>query len=121
MRASLALHRVVFIAALLHGDVFTRYVHVTAEFDINVKSVVATDGWVRHTDHKVDHQIKLIPLQAHGDDRGSLVSLEDVISLFEIKRGILHVQDTKEGFAGVCRKSLRQVAIAVRGSCVCLG
>lgn len=64
-------------------------------------------------------QIKLIPLQAHGDERGSLVSLEEGRNIpFEIKR-VYYMFKTKEGVRRGfhAHKSLRQVAIAVRGSC----
>lgn len=64
-------------------------------------------------------QIKLVPLQAHGDDRGSLVSLEEGRNIpFEIKR-VYYMFKTKEGVRRGfhAHKSLRQVAIAVRGSC----
>lgn len=63
--------------------------------------------------------IKLVPLQTHGDDRGSLVALEEGHNIpFEIKR-VYYMFKTK---AGVHRgfhahKQLKQVAIAVRGSC----
>ena len=63
--------------------------------------------------------IKLVPLQAHGDDRGSLVSLEEGRNIpFEIKR-VYYMFKTKEGVRRGfhAHKSLRQVAIAVRGSC----
>ncbi|MBO1895831.1 WxcM-like domain-containing protein [Shewanella sp. BF02_Schw] len=64
-------------------------------------------------------QIKLIPLQAHGDARGSLVALEEGNNIpFEIKR-VYYMFNTKEeirrGFHA--HKQLKQVAIAVRGSC----
>lgn len=64
-------------------------------------------------------QVKLIPLQAHGDERGSLVALEEGNNIpFEIKR-VYYMFKTN---AGVRRgfhahKTLKQVAIAVRGSC----
>ncbi len=64
-------------------------------------------------------QIKLIPLQAHGDDRGSLVSLAEGRNIpFEIKR-VYYMFKTKEGVRRGfhAHKSLRQVASAVRGSC----
>lgn len=64
-------------------------------------------------------QIKLIPLQAHGDDRGSLVALEEGENIpFEIKR-VYYMFKTKEGVRrGLhAHKMLKQVAIAVRGSC----
>ena len=64
-------------------------------------------------------QIKLISLQVHGDDRGSLFSLEEGNNIpFEIKR-VYYMFNTKEdvrrGFHA--HKQLKQVAIAVRGSC----
>lgn len=64
-------------------------------------------------------QIKLIPLQAHGDARGSLVALEEGNNIpFKIKR-VYYMFNTKEdvrrGFHA--HKQLKQVAIAVRGSC----
>lgn len=64
-------------------------------------------------------QIKLIPLQAHGDDRGSLISLEQDKNIpFQVKR-VYYIFNTK---AGVTRgfhahRKLKQVAIAVKGSC----
>jgi dTDP-4-dehydrorhamnose 3,5-epimerase-like enzyme len=64
-------------------------------------------------------QIKLIPLQAHGDERGSLVALEEGKNIpFEIKR-VYYMFKTKEGVRRGfhAHKKLKQVAIAVRGSC----
>lgn len=64
-------------------------------------------------------QIKLIPLQEHGDERGSLVSLEQGNNIpFEIKR-VYYMFKTKDGVRrGLhAHKKLKQVAIAVRGSC----
>lgn len=64
-------------------------------------------------------QIKLIPLQPHGDDRGSLVALEEGNNIpFEIKR-VYYMFNTKNGVKrGLhAHKQLKQVAIAVRGSC----
>jgi len=64
-------------------------------------------------------KIELIPLQIHGDQRGSLVSLETTKNIpFEIKR-VYYLFDTK---ADVTRgyhahRELKQVAIAIRGSC----
>ncbi|MFJ5493414.1 sugar 3,4-ketoisomerase [Pectobacterium carotovorum] len=64
-------------------------------------------------------QIRLIQLQTHGDERGALVALEQDKNIpFEIKR-VYYLFKTK---AGVRRgfhahKALKQVAIAVRGSC----
>ncbi|GKX41509.1 MULTISPECIES: sugar 3,4-ketoisomerase [Pectobacterium] len=64
-------------------------------------------------------QIKLIQLQTHGDDRGSLIALEQDHNIpFEIKR-VYYLFSTKKnvsrGFHA--HKELKQVAIAVRGSC----
>ncbi|MCT4716370.1 FdtA/QdtA family cupin domain-containing protein [Enterobacteriaceae bacterium H18W14] len=64
-------------------------------------------------------KIKLIPLQAHGDDRGSLIALEEENNIpFEIKR-VYYMFSTKDGVRrGLhAHKRLKQVAIAVRGSC----
>lgn len=64
-------------------------------------------------------KLELLPLQVHGDERGSLVSLETNKNIpFEIKR-VYYIFDTKEevirGFHA--HKQLKQVAIAVKGSC----
>jgi len=63
--------------------------------------------------------IKIIPLQTHGDERGSLVSLEHENNIpFEIKRVYYMFntgKDVKRGFHA--HRRLKQVAIAVRGSC----
>lgn len=62
---------------------------------------------------------KLLDLQVRGDERGSLVALEGGASLpFELAR-VYFIFGTR---AGVSRgfhahRTLRQVAIAVRGSC----
>jgi|TARA_R110002124_G_scaffold241181_3_gene406455 dTDP-4-dehydrorhamnose 3,5-epimerase-like enzyme len=63
--------------------------------------------------------IKFIQLQSHGDDRGSLVSLEEEKNVpFPIKR-VYYVFNTKEsvrrGFHA--HSKLKQLAIAVKGSC----
>lgn len=64
--------------------------------------------------------IKLIPLQTHGDDRGSLVALEgNKKSIpFEIKR-VYYIYGTKKGVARGfhAHKKLKQVAICLSGSC----
>lgn len=64
-------------------------------------------------------KIKLIPLQMHGDDRGSLIALEEEKNIpFEIKRVYYMFntgKDVRRGFHA--HKALKQVAIAVRGSC----
>ncbi|GKW33398.1 sugar 3,4-ketoisomerase [Pectobacterium versatile] len=64
-------------------------------------------------------QIKFLQLQTHGDERGSLIALEQDKNIpFEIKR-VYYIFDTKEsvrrGFHA--HKQLKQVVIAVRGSC----
>ncbi|MCF5862067.1 FdtA/QdtA family cupin domain-containing protein [Aeromonas veronii] len=64
-------------------------------------------------------QIKLIPLQAHGDDRGSLIALEEGKNIpFSVKR-VYYLFNTKEGVhrGFHAHKTLKQVAIALRGSC----
>ncbi|CAD5354667.1 TPA: WxcM-like domain-containing protein [Citrobacter freundii] len=64
-------------------------------------------------------KINLIPLQKHGDDRGSLVALEEENNIpFSIKR-VYYIFDTKEGVRRGfhAHKELKQVAIAVKGSC----
>jgi dTDP-4-dehydrorhamnose 3,5-epimerase-like enzyme len=63
--------------------------------------------------------IKLIQLQKHGDERGSLVSLEDQRNVpFPIRR-VYYLFDTKpdirRGFHA--HRQLNQLAIVVRGSC----
>ena len=63
--------------------------------------------------------IKLIQLQSHGDDRGSLVALEEKKNIpFAIKR-VYYMFDTKEkvrrGFHA--HKELKQLAIVLKGSC----
>ncbi|MEQ9904674.1 sugar 3,4-ketoisomerase [Pectobacterium aroidearum] len=64
-------------------------------------------------------QIKIIQLQTHGDNRGSLIALEQDQNIpFEIKR-VYYLFSTKKnvrrGFHA--HKELKQVAVAVRGSC----
>lgn len=64
-------------------------------------------------------QIKFLQLQTHGDERGSLISLEQGKNIpFEIKR-VYYMFNTKKairrGFHA--HQQLRQVVIAIRGSC----
>lgn len=63
--------------------------------------------------------IKILPLQTHGDDRGSLISLEETENIpFTIKRVYYMFNtgsDVRRGFHA--HKALKQVAIAIRGSC----
>lgn len=64
-------------------------------------------------------QIKLIPFQSYGDERGALVALEEGNNIpFAIKR-VYYIFKTKEGVRRGfhAHKQLKQVAIAVRGSC----
>lgn len=63
--------------------------------------------------------IKLIPLQTHGDERGSLIALEQEKNIpFEIKR-VYYLFNTgpnvRRGFHA--HKDLTQIVIAVQGSC----
>ncbi|MGY4108431.1 MULTISPECIES: sugar 3,4-ketoisomerase [Aeromonas] len=64
-------------------------------------------------------QVNIIPLQAHGDERGSLIALEEGKNIpFPIRR-VYYVFNTLEGVRRGfhAHKELKQVAIAVRGSC----
>jgi dTDP-4-dehydrorhamnose 3,5-epimerase-like enzyme len=63
--------------------------------------------------------IKLIQFQSHGDDRGSLVSLEENKNIpFDIKR-VYYLFDTKlKVIRGLhAHKKLKQLAIVLKGSC----
>ncbi|HGA2726003.1 FdtA/QdtA family cupin domain-containing protein [Enterobacter hormaechei] len=63
--------------------------------------------------------IELIPLQIHGDDRGSLVSLEREENIpFEIRR-VYYIFNTKDGVSRGfhAHKELKQIAIAIKGAC----
>ncbi|HDZ8979848.1 TPA: WxcM-like domain-containing protein [Aeromonas veronii] len=63
--------------------------------------------------------IKILPLQPHGDERGSLVALEEGKNIpFQVKR-VYYMFNTKGGVRRGfhAHKTLKQVAIAVRGSC----
>lgn len=64
-------------------------------------------------------QIKLLPLQTHGDERGSLIALEQDKNIpFEIKRVYYLFNTTSNVRRGFhAHKNLTQVVIAVRGSC----
>jgi len=64
-------------------------------------------------------QIKLIQLQRHGDERGSLIALEDQKNVpFPIRR-VYYLFGTKENVRrGLhAHRNLTQLVIAVRGSC----
>lgn len=63
--------------------------------------------------------IKLIRLQTHGDDRGSLISLEHNNNIhFDIKR-VYYMFNTLDDVRRGCHahRNLKQLVIAVRGSC----
>ncbi|MFT6910222.1 MAG: dTDP-4-dehydrorhamnose 3,5-epimerase-like enzyme [Oleiphilaceae bacterium] len=63
--------------------------------------------------------VKLIQLQSHGDDRGSLVALEEQQNIpFSIKR-VYYMFDTKTGVRRGfhAHKKLKQLAIVMKGSC----
>lgn len=60
----------------------------------------------------------LIPLQIHGDDRGSLIALENGHNLpFDVKR-VYYIYGTKEGVSRGfhAHKKLKQLLIAVSGN-----
>jgi dTDP-4-dehydrorhamnose 3,5-epimerase-like enzyme len=64
-------------------------------------------------------KIDFIPLQVHGDERGALISLEREINIpFDIRR-VYYIFDTKSGVTRGfhAHRRLKQVAIAVKGSC----
>lgn len=63
--------------------------------------------------------IKLIQFQSHGDDRGSLVSIEQNKNIpFDIKR-VYYLFHTEEGVRRGfhAHKELKQLAIVLKGSC----
>ncbi len=63
--------------------------------------------------------IKFIQFQAHGDDRGSLVSLEDHKNIpFKIER-VYYLYNTKTGVRRGfhAHRELKQLAIVLKGSC----
>ena len=63
--------------------------------------------------------IKTYTFEPHGDDRGQLVSLEEMKNIpFDIKR-VYYMYDTGEGVVRGhhAHKSLEQILICVHGSC----
>lgn len=63
--------------------------------------------------------IKFIQFQSHGDERGSLVALEDNKNIpFTIKR-VYYLFNTKEGVhrGFHAHKKLKQLAVVLKGSC----
>ncbi|RRS06916.1 WxcM-like domain-containing protein [Pseudoalteromonas sp. J010] len=64
-------------------------------------------------------EVKRIHLQSHGDERGALVSIEQNKNIpFKIKR-VYYIYDTQKSVVrGLhAHKELKQVAIALKGSC----
>ena len=64
-------------------------------------------------------KVHFLQLQTHGDDRGSLIALEEGKNIpFQVKR-VYYMFETGDGVRRGyhAHKSLKQVAIAVRGSC----
>ena len=64
-------------------------------------------------------EIKIIQFQNHGDDRGSLVSLEKIENIpFDIER-VYYLFNTKDGVRRGfhAHKNLKQLAIVLKGSC----
>ncbi|QFR48658.1 WxcM-like domain-containing protein [Sulfurimonas lithotrophica] len=62
---------------------------------------------------------KIIDFKINGDDRGSLIAIEEGYNApFEIKR-VYYIFDTKLGVERGfhAHKNLKQIAIAVKGSC----
>ena len=64
-------------------------------------------------------EIKMFNFQEHGDERGTLVALEEMKNIpFKIKR-VYYMYDTKPGVRRGyhAHKHLKQVLICVKGSC----
>ncbi|PHV11413.1 sugar 3,4-ketoisomerase [Chitinimonas sp. BJB300] len=63
--------------------------------------------------------VKLLPLQKHGDDRGSLIALEEGQNVPFTVRRVYYLFETKEGVRRGfhAHKNLKQLVVAVRGSC----
>jgi len=64
-------------------------------------------------------QVKTLNFDIKGDDRGSLIALEQYKEIpFDIKR-VYYIFDTKEGVRRGyhAHKNLKQVAVCVKGSC----
>lgn len=64
-------------------------------------------------------EIKMYDFQQHGDQRGMLVALEEMIDIpFEIKR-VYYMYDTVGGVRRGyhAHKALKQILIAIHGSC----
>lgn len=70
-----------------------------------------------HQGEKMTANTALISLQVHGDDRGSLIALENGLNLpFDVKR-VYYIYGTKEGVSRGfhAHKKLKQLLIAVSG------
>ncbi len=66
--------------------------------------------------------IRMYPLQWHGDARGKLISIEEKVDVpFAIQR-VYYMFDTKEGVVRGrhAHKSLEQLLVCVRGKCTVL-
>lgn len=64
-------------------------------------------------------EIKIIEFEVHGDDRGSLVALEQLHNIpFEIQR-VYYMYDTGEGVrrGRHAHKQLKQILICIKGKC----
>ncbi|MBQ7203833.1 MAG: WxcM-like domain-containing protein [Eubacterium sp.] len=64
-------------------------------------------------------QVVKFMFQPHGDDRGQLIALEEMIDIpFKIKR-VYYMYDTKEGVVRGyhAHKSLEQILVCIHGSC----
>lgn len=65
---------------------------------------------------------EIVDFKIIGDDRGSLISLENLNNIpFEVKR-VYYIFDTKEGVRRGfhSHKNLKQLLVCVKGSCVIL-
>lgn len=64
-------------------------------------------------------EVKIVKLEEHGDERGTLIALEQMKNIpFEIKR-VYYMFDTVKGVRRGfhAHKSLKQILICVKGSC----
>lgn len=64
-------------------------------------------------------EIKIVEFEEHGDDRGTLIALEQLINIpFEIKR-VYYMFNAMEGVRRGfhAHKKLKQILICVKGSC----
>lgn len=64
-------------------------------------------------------EIKIVKLEEHGDERGTLIALEEMKNVpFDIKR-VYYMYDTVKGVRRGfhAHKQLKQILICVKGSC----